>query len=183
MIFSPFIQKQLKHKSGVDFQDPSDAAQLALDIETVTGEHVGVNTMKRLLGMIDDEREPRVSTLNIVARYLGYADWAELRLFDNGSNSDFGDDDEGVLVASSLSEGSRLSISYAPDRVVSLCHLRDDHFVVEHSANSKLKEGDEIVVTHFVKGYPLLVGEVVRNGRSLGRFVAGRERGINFQRL
>lgn len=183
MIFSPFIQKQLKHKSGVDFQDPSDAAQLALDIETVTGEHVGVNTMKRLLGMIDDEREPRVSTLNIVARYLGYADWAELRLFDNGSNSDFGDDEEGVLVASSLSEGSRLSISYAPDRVVSLCHLRDDHFVVEHSANSKLKEGDEIVVTHFVKGYPLLVGEVVRNGRSLGRFVAGRERGINFQLL
>ena len=68
MIFSPFIQKQLKHKSDVDFQDPSDAAQLALDIETVTGEHVGVNTMKRLLGMIDDEREPRVSTLNIVAR-------------------------------------------------------------------------------------------------------------------
>jgi hypothetical protein len=183
MIFSPFIQKQLKHKSGVDFQDPSDAAQLALDIETVTGEHVGVNTMKRLLGMIDDEREPRVSTLNIVARYLGYADWAELRLFDNGSNSDFGDDDEGVLVASSLSEGSRLSISYAPDRVVSLCHLRDDHFVVEHSVNSKLKEDDEIVVTHFVKGYPLLVGEVIRNGRSLGRFVAGRERGINFQLL
>lgn len=183
MIFSPFIQKQLKHKSGVDFQDPSEAAQLALDIETVTGEHVGVNTMKRLLGMIDDEREPRVSTLNIVARYLGYADWAELRLFDNGSNSDFGDDDEGVLVASSLSEGSRLSISYAPDRVVSLCHLRDDHFVVEHSVNSKLKEDDEIVVTHFVKGYPLLVGEVIRNGRSLGRFVAGRERGINFQLL
>lgn len=183
MIFSPFIQKQLKHKSGVDFQDPSDAAQLALDIETVTGEHVGVNTMKRLLGMIDDEREPRVSTLNIVARYLGYADWAELRLFDNGSNSDFGDDEEGVLVASSLSEGSRLSISYAPDRVVRLCHLHGDHFVVEHSANSKLKEGDEIVVTHFVKGYPLLVGEVIRNGRSLGRFVAGRERGINFQLL
>ena len=77
MIFSPFIQKQLKQKSGVDFQDPSDAAQLALDIETVTGEHVGVNTMKRLLGMIDDEREPRVSTLNIVARYLGFADWEE----------------------------------------------------------------------------------------------------------
>ena len=183
MIFSPFIQKQLKHKSGVDFQDPSDAAQLALDIETVTGEHVGVNTMKRLLGMIDDEREPRVSTLNIVARYLGYADWAELRLFDNGSNSDFGDDEEGVLVASSLSEGSRLSISYAPDRVVRLCHLHGDHFVVEHSANSKLKEGDEIVVTHFVKGYPLLVGEVIRNGKSLGRFIAGRERGINFQLL
>ena len=183
MIFSPFIQKQLKHKSGVDFQDPSDAAQLALDIETVTGEHVGVNTMKRLLGMIDDEREPRVSTLNIVARYLGFADWEELRLFDNGSNSDFGDDEEGVLVASSLSEGCMLSISYAPDRVVRLCHLHGDHFVVEHSANSKLKEGDEIVVTHFVKGYPLLVGEVIRNGKSLGRFIAGRERGINFQLL
>ena len=50
-------------------------------------------------------------------------------------------------------------------------------------ANSKLKEGDEIVLTHFVKGYPLLVSEVIRNGKSLGRFVAGKERGIDFKLL
>lgn len=183
MIFSPYIQELLRFKSGIDFRAPSDAAQLALDIETVTGEHMGANTLKRLLGMIDDEREPRVSTLNIIARYLGYADWEELRLFDNNSNSGFGDDDEGVMAASSLPEGCVLSLSYAPNRVLRLCHLHGDRFVVKYSVNSKLQVGDEIVVTHFVKGYPLLACEVIRDGRSLGRFVAGKERGIDYERL
>ncbi len=183
MIFSQFIQEQLKRKSGLDLCGPSDAERLALDIETITGEHMGVNTIKRLLGMIDDEREPRVSTLSIVARYLGYADWEELVLFDKGSNSAFNDDDEGVLTASSLPKGSIVKVSYSPDRELRFCHLHDGRFLVEQSVHSKLQVGDEISLTHFVKGYPLLVNEVTRGGKSLGRFVAGKERGIDFQQM
>ena len=183
MVFSQYIQEQLKQKCGLDLSTPSDAESLALDIEGITGEHIGVNTMKRLLGMIADEREPRLSTLSIVAHYLGFSDWKELELFDKGSNSGFGDDDEGVLPASSLPKGCTLMVSYAPDRKLTLRHLNDARFFVEQSLHSKLKVGDEIAVTHFVKGYPLLVGEVIRDGESLGRFVAGKERGIDFQLL
>lgn len=180
MIFSPYIQERLKQKCGVDLRNPSDAERLVLDIETVMGEHIGVNTMKRLLGMIDDEREPRTSTLDIVARYLGHEDWEELQLFDKRSNSDFGDDDEGVLKASSLPMGSLLSVTYPPDRVLWLRLQGNGRFIVEHSEHSKLHVGDEIAVTHFVKGYPLLVSEVIRSGERLGTFMAGRKRGIDF---
>lgn len=183
MIFSPYIQDRLKQKYGGDLHGPSDAERLTLDIETVTGEHIGVNTVKRLLGMIDDEREPRLSTLDIIAHYLGHKDWEELQLFDKRSNSDFGDDDEGVLKASSLLVDSCLSVSYPPDRVLRLRFLGNDRFLVEQSEHSKLHVDDEITVTHFVKGYPLLVSEVVRSGRSLGTFIAGKKRGIDFHLL
>lgn len=183
MVFSPYILELLKQKSGLDLTSPSDAESLALDIEGQTAEHIGVNTVKRLLGLIADEREPRLSTLSIVAHYLGLTDWKELELFDKGSNSGFGDDDEGVLTTSSLPEGSILAVSYAPDLKLTLRHLHDVRLIVEQSLHSKLKAGDEIAVTHFVKGYPLLAAEVIRDGKNLGRFVAGKERGIDYQLL
>lgn len=183
MIFSPYIQERLKGKCGIDLREPADAERLVLDIEKTTGEHIGVNTMKRLLGMIDDEREPRVSTLDIVAHYLGHQDWEELKLFDKGSNSAFGDDDEGVLQTSNLTEGGILAVSYPPDRVLKLRHLGGGRFIVEHSEQSKLHVGDVLTVTHFVKGYPLLASDVTRDGESLGAFTAGKERGIDFQIL
>ena len=139
--------------------------------------------MKRMLGMIDDEREPRLSTLDIVAHYLGHQDWEELKRFDKGSNSACGEDDEGVLQTSNLTEGGILAVSYPPDRVLKLRHLGGGRFVVERSEQSKLHVGDVLTVTHFVKGYPLLASDVTRDGKSLGAFTAGKERGIDFQLL
>lgn len=183
MILSPYIQERLKGKCGIDLREPADAERLVLDIEKTTGEHIGVNTMKRMLGMIDDEREPRLSTLDIVAHYLGHQDWEELKLFDKGSNSAFGDDDEGVLQTSNLPEDSILAVSYPPDRALKFRHLGGGRFIVEQSEHSKLHVGDVLTVTHFVKGYPLLASDVTRDGESLGAFTAGKERGIDFQIL
>ena len=59
MKFSPYVINLLKQKSNKDFRLSGDCEYLALDIESVTGEHIGVNTLKRLSGFINDEREPR----------------------------------------------------------------------------------------------------------------------------
>ena len=87
MKFSPYVIDLLKRKSKKDFRLSGDCEYLALDIESVTGEHIGVNTLKRLLGFIDDEREPRPSTLDIIARYLDFENWDLLKCFDDKSNS------------------------------------------------------------------------------------------------
>ena len=95
MKLSPYIIELLREKSGNEILLSRDCELLALDVESVTGEHIGVNTVKRLLGFIADEREPRTSTLDIIARYLGFTDWDALRLVDEGSsNSAFDDRDE-----------------------------------------------------------------------------------------
>ena len=127
MKFSPYVIDLLKQKSKKDFQLSGDCEYLALDIESVTGEHIGVNTLKRLLGFIDDEREPRPSTLDIIARYLDFENWDLLKCFDDKSNSSFS------------------------------------------------------AISHIVKGYPLLVSHVWRDGADLGSFTAGKAQGISFK--
>lgn len=182
MKFSPYVTDLLKQKSGRDFRLPSDCDYLALDIESATSEHIGVNTLKRLLGFIDDERRPRLSTLDVIARYLGFDNWDVLSIYDSRSNSSFGSSTEQVCM-SSLRVGQCLQISYLPDRLIEIQYLGACRFCVQRSLNSKLKPRDEMTITHIVQDYPLLVSEVVREGKSLGSFTAGKAQGIRFKIL
>jgi hypothetical protein len=79
--------------------------------------------------------------------------------------------------------GKRLQISYLPDRQIELEYIGENRFRILKSLNSKLKSHDEITITHVVQSYPLLVSEVVRDGKSLGSFTAGKAQGIRFKIL
>jgi hypothetical protein len=182
MKFSPYVTDLLKQKSSRDFRLPSDCEYLALDIESVTGEHIGVNTLKRLLGYIDDEREPRISTLDVIARYLGFDNWDVLSIYDSRSNSSFESSAEEIRV-SDLSTGQCIQISYLPDRQIEIAYLGTNRFRVVKSLNSKLKTDDQLTITHLVQRYPLLVSEVFRDGKPLGSFTAGKAQGISFKIL
>lgn len=182
MKFSPYVTTLLKQKSGHDLRLSADCEYLALDIESVTGEHIGVNTLKRLLGFIDDEREPRISTLDIIARYLGFSSWDELRIYDDKSNSSFESTSDEIRV-SDLTTGQKIQISYRPDRQLIIEYQGNNTFLILSSKNGKLQDGDQITITHIVSGYPLLVSEVIRNGKSLGSFTAGKAQGIAFKIL
>ena len=182
MKLSPYITELLREKSGNEIRLSRDCELLALDVESVTGEHIGVNTMKRLLGFIADEREPRTSTLDIIARYLGYDDWEALRLMDaNSSNSSFDDRDE--YLACYLEIGQRVLVSYPPNRTLTIENQGDNHFIVLESENSKLQKGDQLTLTHLVRGYPLLVADGTREGISVDPFTAGKAQGIDFELL
>lgn len=179
MRFSPFIVGLLKEKFGNDIRVSRDCELLTLDIESVTGEHLGVNTMKRLLGFIDDERNTRQSTLDVISRYLGYPDWDTLRLKDeSSSNSVFDDRDE--YLACNFEKGQRLVVTYPPNREITMEYVGENHFSVIESKNSKLLKGDLLTLTHIVRGYPLLVSEVIRDGENMGSYTAGKAQGINF---
>ena len=180
MKFSPYTNELLNQKCGREIRISGDCEYLALDIESVTGEHIGVNTLKRLLGFIDDEREPRTSTLDVIARYLGFDNWDLLSIYDNKSNSSFESSSEEIRV-SELSEGQSVQISYLPDRRLVMVYQGNGRFLVQMSENSKLLAGDELTLTHMVQGYPLLVTEVIRDGKSLGSFTAGKAQGIRFK--
>lgn len=179
MRFSPFIIGLLKEKFGNDIRVSRDCELLTLDIESVTGEHLGVNTMKRLLGFIDDERNTRQSTLDVISRYLGYPDWDTLRLKDeSSSNSVFDDRDE--YLACNFEKGQGLVVTYPPNREITMEYVGENHFSVIESKNSKLLKGDLLTLTHIVRGYPLLVSEVIRDGENMGSYTAGKAQGINF---
>ena len=175
----PFhIIEMLKRKSGADLRLPSDCELLSLDIESKTGVHIGATTLKRLLGFAQDERMPHASTLDVVARYLGYANWNELAAVEDKGNSDFdANDDE--LRSSDLAVGAEVEFAYLPDRLVRLQYLGDCRYQVLESQNSKLQVADMVEILNFVLHHPLLVLNVWREGKQLGQFTAGRVSGLS----
>lgn len=173
----------LREQFGRPIEQSGDCQLLALDIETKTGEHVGVNTIKRLLGFISDEREARVTTLNIIAQYLNFDSWDALKLFDSKTGNSGFDEEANELHSSQLKSGDMIEINYLPNRRLVIMKTGGNLFNVVESENGKLQVGDTIHIDHFVSGYPMLVSEVTRNGKSLGSFTAGKARGIKFKLL
>ena len=181
MKLSPAITQLLSKQCGRAIATSADCTFLALDIEAATHERVGVNTLKRLLGFIHDERESRITTLNIIANYLGYDNWDDLKLIDSEKGNSAFDDTLDELHSTHLAVGTIIEVTYLPDRKLTIRYQGDNSFVVDQSLNSKLQAGDLLQLEHIVRGYPLLVSEVVREGNSLGSFTAGKQQGINFK--
>lgn len=182
MILPFHIVQLLKRKSGNELRQPSDCEILSLDIESKTGVRIGATTLKRLLGFAQDERAPHTSTLDVIARYLGYAHWDELSKVEDKGNSDFdAPDDE--LRSADLQPGACVEITYLPDRRLVLRNLGDCRYRVAESENSKLKKNDEVEILSFVLHHPLLVVNVWRGGEPLGPFTAGRVSGLSSIKL
>lgn len=179
----PFhIVEMLKRKSGSDLRQPSDCEILSLDIESKTGVRIGATTLKRLVGFAQDERTPHTSTLDAIARYLGYAHWDELSKIEDNGNSDFETPDDEVRSAD-LQPEACVEITYLPDRRLILEYLGNNRYQVTTSENSKLQKGDEVEILNFVLHHPLLVVNVWRDGESLGQFTAGRVSGLSSIKL
>ena len=179
----PFnIIQLLKKKSRSDLRLPSDCEFLSLDIESKTGIRIGATTLKRLVGFANDEREPHASTLDAIARYLGYAHWEELSQIEDKGNSDFDASDEEIRSAD-LQPGAYIEISYLPDRMIRMLYLGNQHYRITESQNSKLQVDDEVEILNFVLHHPLLVLNVWRGGEPLGQFTAGRVSGLSSIKL
>ena len=172
------IIKLLEEKSGKKLNSSSACERLALDIESETGEKLGFTTLKRLLGFTTEQAEARQSTLDILARYLGFNSYKELEDgLNNKGDSDFDSNSETVY-SSRLSDQAEINISYFPNRHLKLIHIKKDEFLVMESFNSRLQAGDIIFVESFTSGLPMIAREVIRKGKSLGRYIAGSKFGI-----
>ena len=175
----PFhIIQLLKTKSGSDLRLPSDCELVSLDIQSKTGIRIGATTLKRLVGFAQDERTPHTSTLDAIARYLGYAHWEELTKIEDTGNSGFDSTDEEVRSAD-LPVDACVEITYLPDRLVRMQYLGNQRYRIVDSQNSKLRTDDKVEIQNFVLHHPLLVLNVWRNGESLGQFTAGRVSGLS----
>ena len=175
----PFhIIQLLKSKSTNDLRQPSDCEFLSLDIESKTGIRIGATTLKRLIGFAEDERTPHASTLDAIARYLGFAHWEELSQIEDKGNSDFDTTDQEVRSAD-LQTDAVVEVTYLPDRKVRMKYQGNNRYQIIESLNSKLLVGDEVEILNFVLHHPLVVLNVWRSGQSLGQFTAGRVSGLS----
>lgn len=172
------LKQMLEKRSGHSLTSAADCEWLALDFKSRAGESIGVNTLKRLLGFREhDVARHYTSTLDTVARYLGYRSWSDVDKAIEGSSSNFGHNPE-VVSTDDLSTADTVTITYNPDRKLSFTYKGNNQFVVSASENSKLSVGDIVVIHQFTLNNPLFVGDVIRNGKSLGEYTAAQLGGL-----
>lgn len=179
MILPAYIKLKIEERTGKNYSNPSDKdiQHLSQLIAEETSCLLGVNTLKRLLGCISDERQPRPGTLNAIAQFLGSKDWTTL-LCDVGQSSSSFVPIEGELRTVDLLDGQVVEITYLPDRRLQFVYLGNEHFEVMLSENSKLRKGDICIINSFILNYPLIARSVMRNDTFLGCYTAARLKGL-----
>lgn len=169
----------VEEKYGKSLSTTTDFEEFSLVLEKKGGESISPSTLKRLYNYVNDSHKPRVFTLNLLARYLGHKDYAAFKLWLKKSvryNSSFFD--AGQMVSNELAEGTVVEIGWSPNRLLRLTYLGNSLYEVTAAENSKLHQGDRFVTGCFIKGEPLYLPFIERNGERTASFVAGRNGGL-----
>ncbi len=71
------LLEEVVRKFGRGVNCSSDYDELSASISAMTGKQLSPSTIKRLFGYVKYENIPRLSTLNILAQYIGYRDYQD----------------------------------------------------------------------------------------------------------
>lgn len=173
------LLRRIRLKSGLSMTRSGDFETLAREIHDKTRDSLGVNTLKRLFGFNSECVSPRLSTLDIIARYLDMPDYESLaKMLDEDACVSRFVEIEGVDVCR-LSKGDRVRISYFPDRAFTLTYIGDSRFEVDEVSGSRnILPGDLLTIGQFAKGHRLVVSNVRRGNEDLGAYEAACEYGL-----
>lgn len=151
---------------------------LAAAIEHAIGDTPGPSTLKRLWGYVPSRTTPRLSTLDLLARYAGYKDF---KVFCEGLHAKDSSDfitSRTCITTADLIPGDRICIGWAPNRLVTLSYKGNDSFEVIESFHAMLQKGDVIETSCFFLGWPLYVPGILRSGQMTPPYIAGKAHGL-----
>lgn len=171
------ILEMLSEKAQKDVTTKSGANFLRNDIEAKTGEALSLNTVKRLVGILHYDSEPREITLEIIARYLGYDNWEQIKGVIQNKISEF-NVAQGFIDLKELPNGTKVEVKWNPGREILLTHINEDMYEILNANNSKLQKGDHLHLSQIAEGFPFMTKEVIRNGILLGSYTAAKVEGV-----
>lgn len=157
----------------------NDYKALAVAIADSGAGYISVSTLKRIFGYVKDSHKPTITTLDIIARYVGYGcyeDFYNAELETTVVSSAFLADNQ--IWSRDLQPNDMLEVGWAPNRYLQLKYLDKDTYQVVLANNSKLQVGDIFRVVIFVLGEPLYIDAIYRDNVKLGPYVAGIKGGI-----
>lgn len=171
------IISKILAKYGKDEVYSADCASLAGSIG------LGETTLKRMLGLVGENspernRTPHVSTMDILAKWLGYDNYKALlkEIGEEDYSSEFTYIES--IDVRSLDEGTQIQIKYEPSRLIVMSYLGDCIFMINESKNSKLIKGDRLKLTHLVLGQEFIVSEIIRDGKNIGGYRGAKDGGL-----
>ena len=179
-----FLLSEVEKKYGRRVATSTDFESLSVVIELETGELISSSTLKRLWGYVSLNPTPRIATLDVLARFVGN------RLFKEFCE---GLKDSKAFVSTvfssrcldiaSLMPRQKVTLGWAPNRIVELNYLGDFQFEVTANENSQLLPGDRFELSKVILEYPLVISRILRGGEYTPSYIAGQQGGINLMKI
>jgi len=173
--------KSVEQSIGHSLHTTKDFHQLSDRIWEHNGELLSINTLRRLWGVLSDTSAPRISTLSILARFIGYCDFAAFcGIGNSGGEASLPFLGRRLSVLDGLMPGDRLRLTWHPGRVCDVVYNGSLHFRVEASQQTRLKPGDTFLCSIIIEGLPLYLDQLQQNGSSPTTYICGRQGGVFF---
>lgn len=174
------LMRQLVEESANHTVNTSnDFIFLSGEIQGRLKETLSASTLKRLWGYVDGYASVRPSTLDILARFVGFPDW-ETFVSDYCEVESVQSSHRVMsesLYTKDLDIGDQVKICWNPNRRCMLKYLGNSLFEVVTSENAKLKPGDRFLCQRFTMNQPLYVELLTQDGNT-ELFVMGNKGGL-----
>lgn len=171
---------------GKRLETTTDFAHLSQEIAISKAGYISTSTLKRYWGYVKHHYlSKRITTLDILARYVGYSDFNHYAAsIDNHEATDSDYNSSLSLDAHTLQPGTKLLISWYPDRSIIVTYQGNLIFLVMKSTNSRLTEGMRIKCMTMVKGQPLILNiiDTYAPDNSI-IYIAGKKHGIDWKTI
>lgn len=159
---------------------PKDFEHLSEALFERTHVLISVATLKRFWGYVKSDHAPSANTLDALAMFVGYPDFDAFyrQLPESGELPSNPVVSRHVNVLEDLSDGDRLTIYWAPNRVCHVCYLGKMMFRVMTSENTRLEPGNTFSCALMIEGEPLYLSQLVQEDRPPVNYVCGKKGGI-----
>ena len=180
------LRERIEQAIDRKLQTPKDFDLLSGRIYARVGELLSRNTLRRIWGKIEGDRVPRLSTLSILARFIGYSDF---NAFITRSTADTDCESSSPMmgrvlsVVDGLTRGDRLRLTWNPGRVCDVEYNGSQHFLVLRSENTRLQPGDTFLCSIVIDGQPLYLDQLQQGRKMPMAYVCGKSGGVHFEYL
>ena len=179
------LRKDIEEALARPMQTPRDFDYLSKRIYARLHIMMSATTLKRLWGYLNDGGQPRSSTLNILAKFLGYHDWQEYH-----QNAMLPEEQQSAPILSrklsvteELHKGDRLRLTWHSGRVCDVEYMGNLNFCVLASEKTRLGPGDTFQCSLVVEGEPLYLDHLIQQGQPPVAYVCGKKNGVGFEFL
>ena len=157
----------------------SDFVFLQAYIFERTHENIGLNTLKRIWNYGNTPVAPRIFTLDVLSKALGYRNFEDLKHFYGDEGTDSSDKVLGKVVSSQdLRPGDRVTLCWDPGRRCTVEYLGSNAYRVVSSERTKLKPGNTFQTAFFATGSPLILSNLVQDDSFATLYEIGRKTGV-----
>lgn len=173
------LKKEIEKMLGRALHSPSDFNFASESIQNKTNEYLSATTLMRIWGYINESCNTRMTTYNILARFVNYPDYES---FVKHHENKFEAESEPVMSehinTSDLQIGDRLEFSWNPGRRCLVEYMGECKFRVLQVDNSKIQVGDTFLCHFFILNQPLHIFDMHSYEDVTQTYVAGKKTGL-----